>query len=656
MGTALTSLVAHGLNLVPSVALHLPGSAAGGPAGDADLAMTQLPDDLSTWMADPVPLPDGATSSPTRRTVTFLPVESGQPMCTVDIRRSAASCVALDAALVPVLAGVETSVVDPDAPVLIVSTSTLALVARNGSTLASRNLVTLSFRNLTQFGSAWHVDFNVSAAEATVYHHNATALFADIVDVDLGDSATFSRETRVRRLHYFTSVKSRLQNIVKPPHVVRPVPSQLLVTIPCLAESSSGGITHGSSFLLRSAAAALDSENRAEDCVYTIPDRPGSCPTGCRAELCIADFPVVATDGNVAARQCANEGQVVSSGRWVGNGNYDSYLGSTRVPSSPFLDASQRPGCFPYPIVAGHSPSQLFDGRRECTDGSAMIIDVYETYRLTTDFNRRAPLLPDAEHGLGKIFAIVPLTCGSSQVLVLRRQTSGVVNAAVVDFVPPPSPSGQWASSLVSNSVSLFIVRAPFSPSVPPQVAVTHSVGYTLVDLRTAASDTLLETTSIGKDMVWNPIDDVMLAVTASGKAFLDGELLISPAVPDVVAAALFLPPLRTFILVGSVGTSSHRISVLLTGAVSCNAVPSITTILEWVWLPSLSGSRDGHADLLILGGNATLGQPNSAFFPSMAPWTPASSVRWTPASPSSSLLPVSRCPSRPSSHRGSRA
>ena len=28
------------------------------------------------------------------------------------------------------------------------------------------------------------------------------------------------------------------------------------------------------------------------------------------------------------------------------------------------------------------------------------MMDVYEVYRLTTDFNRRAPLLTDAQHGL----------------------------------------------------------------------------------------------------------------------------------------------------------------------------------------------------------------------------------------------------------------
>ena len=98
-------------------------------------------------------------------------------------------------------------------------------------------------------------------------------------------------------------------------------------------------------------------------------------------------------------------------------------------------------------------------------------MDVYETYRLTTDFNRRAPLLTDAQHGLGKIFAIVPLTCGSSQVLVLRKQTASAaaVNVAMVDFVPPPPmPSDAYVTSLVSKPVvSLFVKHGAWSSEVP---------------------------------------------------------------------------------------------------------------------------------------------------------------------------------------------
>ena len=220
-----------------------------------------------------VPLPTGTSSSPTRRTVTFLPVETGQPMCTVDVRRPSASCVSLaDATLVPVLTGVETSVVDPDAPLLIVSKSTLALVARNGSTLASRSLTALPFRNLTQFGSVWHVDLNISSAEAIIYHSTSTQLFVDIVNVELS-SAAFVNATI--RLHYFTALGP----------MSRPVPSQFLEIAPCLGETTVGEGDVGVARRLRSAVLRIE---RPPYCMYTVPDYPSTSATPaqtCRSAL-----------------------------------------------------------------------------------------------------------------------------------------------------------------------------------------------------------------------------------------------------------------------------------------------------------------------------------------------------------------------------------
>ncbi len=546
-----------------------------------------------------VSMPAGATSSPTRRTVTFLPVESGQPMCTVDVRRPAASCVSIaDVSLIPVLAGVETSVVDPDAPLLIVSRTTLALVARNGSTLASRIMADIPFRNLTQFGAVWHVDFNASAAEVRVYHHTATALFVDIVNVDFSN-ATFGNATV--RLHYFTS-SWKLVNLIALQYRERPVPSQLLVTIPCLSESTSG-MHVSASFLLRSAA--VGKETSTGGCIFTIPDQlpstlTGSCPTAARPTgICMAgdnsavDFPVVTGDGSVAARPRSN---------FHGDGKCDKYLASTTAPSTFSVSTSKG---YSYPLFTWHSPSQLFDGSSDCADGRAMIMDVSEVYRLTTDFNRRAPLLPDAQHGLGKIFAIVPLTCGSSQVLVLRKSAMSVVNAAVIDFVPPSS-SGH-SVSLVANSGSLFIKSAP--PSEAPVVAACGAAGgCSVVDLKSFSVTP--GGVAIGGDIAYG--DDTSLAISTTGKGLFDGDIITSQGVPEVIVAVLFLPPLRMFIAVGTSNAPGtvHRICTIQPGAVTCSPVPSVATVREWVWLPPLSdkgGTHENIADVLIVGGNATL-------------------------------------------------
>ena len=286
-------------------------------------------------------------------------------------------------------------------------------------------------------------------------------------------------------------------------------------------------------------------------------------------------------------------------------GAFDAYLASTAATSS-FFDA-HRESCYPFPLAAVHSPSQLFEGRGECPDGRAMIIDIYEEYRLTTDFNRRAPLLPDAQHGLGKIFAIVPLTCGSSQVLVLRRQTGGAVNAAVIDFVPPPAPVPfGYSISFVSDSVSLFIKTAP--PSQAPVVAVCDTTGCTSIDLK--SQSVTQRGAATGGDIAHG--DETSLAISTTGKALLDGDIITSQGVPEVIAAVLFLPPLRIFIAVGTdKAASPNQICVIQPGVVACNPVPNVPTIREWVWLPPLpdttAGGTSKHiADVLIIGGNAT--------------------------------------------------
>ena len=261
----------------------------------------------------------------------------------------------------------ETSVVDPDAPLLIVSKTTLALVARNGITLASLNLAALPFRNLTQFGSVWHVDFNVSSAEVTVYNHNATALFADIVNVDLNNTAVFGHNDTVVRLHYFMS-SWPLLNLFTSQYRFRPVP--LVDTVPCLVVATTTGtvgddaaVVVGKSFLLRSAVVDATTSN----CIYTIPGQLlTTTQTACQTATarpaggvgwgsgCGIDFPVVMTDGNVAARRCTqspNGFRRFTDGQFPPFGlrpdwRYDSSLASTTAPSS-LLEG----GCFPYPLL-----------------------------------------------------------------------------------------------------------------------------------------------------------------------------------------------------------------------------------------------------------------------------------------------------------------
>ena len=235
------------------------------------------------WVESPV----NATSPPTRRTVTFLPVESGQPMCAVDVRRSSASCVALaDAGLIPVLAGVETSIVDPAAPVLIASKATLALVARDGTTLASFNLSAPLFRNLTHLGVVWHVDFNASSGTATVYHHNSTALFADVLSVT---GSSFGE--KVFRIVYFSSGLA----------FIGLMPNRLIDAFPCHVEAAGApqGEPLQSTWSLRSASVLSTSR-----CIATIPAAPSRadrCLSSAASGLCNVNVAAVGPDGSVGA-------------------------------------------------------------------------------------------------------------------------------------------------------------------------------------------------------------------------------------------------------------------------------------------------------------------------------------------------------------------
>ena len=78
--------------------------------------------------------------------------------------------------------------------------------------------------------------------------------------------------------------------------------------------------------------------------------------------------------------------------------------------------------------------------------------------------------------------------------------------------------------------------------------------------------------------------DGTSLAISATGKALLDGDIITSQGVPEVIVAVLFVPPLRMFIAVCSdKGASPHQICVIQPGVVTCSSVPSATTIREWV-------------------------------------------------------------------------
>ena len=563
---------------------------------------------LSSVMGTPISLPDAmggalenyrvaslpweesssrGTSSapPTRRMVSFLPVEADQPLCTVDVRRQSASCVPLaDSNLIPVLAGVETSIVDTDAPLIIVSRSTVALVSRDGRTLAARNLTALAFRNLTQFGKVWHVDFNASSGELIVYHHNSTALFADIVEVDLAN-ASFRHGTS-RAVYFASSVA-----------FFAVFPNRLIsFSVPCQREATDEALAIGWSNRLLRSASVLQQLSEITNCVSVIPmPTDGAISTACRgpmrsSSLCGANYGVITVGphGSISSILCV---LTPSHTAW------DSYMTSTTALTTYYTGT--RPPCYVYPFVTLHSPAQLFDGR-ECSDGHAMIRDVGEEYRLTTDFHRRAALLLDAQHGLGNIFAIVPLTCGSSQILLLRKQAATVtgINVAVVDFIPPPRFG--HAISLVSRTTSLFV-----KPTLQPTVVACHAVACTLVDLDHGSLRSILDAQAV-RDIVWNPDDEVMLAINTAGKGLVDGDVISSPGVPDIIVAVIFLPPLRIFLAIGSDKSGVHKICVIQPGIVTCNPVTGVSTIREWVWLPPRAAFVENQADVLIIGGNAT--------------------------------------------------
>ena len=151
-----------------------------------------------------------------------------------------------------------------------------------------------------------------------MYHHNATALFADIVNVvDLNKTAagTFGHNATVFRLHYFMS-SWPLLNLFTSQYRYRPVPGPLLDTVPCLVDTTVGddvAVVGKKSFLLRSAV--VDS-GVPSNCIYTIPGQPlfitlsqtASCQTTARpaaAGMCEVNLPVVMSDGlGIAARLC----------------------------------------------------------------------------------------------------------------------------------------------------------------------------------------------------------------------------------------------------------------------------------------------------------------------------------------------------------------
>ena len=549
--------------------------------------------------------PNGSTSPPKRRVVTFLPTEMGKPMCSVDARLQTAVCSALP---LVATAAVETSYVDAQAPILAATQDNVTVIGRNGAVLATYVLRSTNFTKLPKLLTVWHLDYNASSGVATVYHSNGTTLCADVVEVRRAADGTWSFDAQtIVRLLYARSTLA----------FTSPIPYFMQMMVPC--EEDMPGLSDGPSSsrpppLQRALRTALTCEGAlpsqtSSDALYrcdaaTPPTNDdGHCgyspsctrlvgPRGSVARSC----PSYVAPGVSYRSPCANNMYASSS----------QSAFALNTPAFAYGDFCTAPLWSPR-FATAVAPSLAY-GRGDCGDGRAALLWVvpWQLYSLSTGIEL-APSLPLTDRTMGDVVAAVPLTCGSSELIVIRDNIAdGSRNAAVVTFVATPTAFG--TAFVMQPVTALFILSEPTSPL---RVVACHSSGTTMaflgVDPPTAelkwSGWTIAAT-------VRHPEIDAVYLLTAKGVLVTDETPITVPGTPPFLARLLYLPPLKQMIAIGSSAAGGQpQFCLLAADAVSCVAAPSgIAFISAWVWLPpAISSSVSVASEVLIIGGNATL-------------------------------------------------
>ena len=582
-------------------------------------------------------VPNGTLGPPKRRMVTFLPRTWGSPMCFVDTRAKTGSCV--DISLTPVT-GIETSYVNDTAPVILVTQRNLTLVDRTGAELALHAFNFSNFTNGLSFNTVWHADYNSSSGEVTVYHHNGSALFADVIELhaDSDGQWNFVGASAVRVIYAATKTIFSL-----------PVPHVLQRMTPCVVEVPTF-VSPSTTFSLTSprffraaftcqgvipAFAATVSSGRQADGQTVVSPPPASCPVTASVDEGMCWHPACIRTVGPAASLTSSCLRYISTSRYT---NVFVTATSSVVQQIWYYGCQPcgHPGCgtqifSPPPMVQIGFAHSFPCESGSCADGRGMLVwsQWYQQFVLSTGLDRGPTLLLNAITGLGENIATVPLTCGSSELLVVRDNVAntGNNNAYLLSFVPPPR-----GTSFLSRSVlSLSIVS---TSDAGPVVAACHATGCSLVKTgapqgRPTSADSILFNMAIVSSLL-DRHSNVLYSVTSAGKGVFDETILTVPGVPGFLSRLLlYLPPLECTIAVGNMiaGDNKPLFCFLAPDAVLCvPGPPNISSISAWVWLPpavnnrtsssstsssssssSTSSSTDPvEADVMVVGGNAT--------------------------------------------------